>query len=155
MNHSEFAHPRLRKFVISGEIDLDDKKNCKSFLDHISNHYPLTPITNDSIDWTRVKNSTSVNMDGLSESSIDHFIQSTTLSRHSLTGAIYSREQYCYVMSLNFFITEFDLLVSIMPHIGFFVGISKKGKNYQYHYDDFLEWELDEGMFLSGKKILK
>lgn len=154
-------HPSLQPLIEAGKISMlgsnekvlaitIEENVVEKFYNHLLT-YPLVEGIQDSIDWKKVSNSKSVDIALLSDNEVESFIRSCTISSYKKVAYVHGHKG-CYILSLETLIENFDEIVRGVGHQVYFVGITEDHL-LTFHFDDFLEYEADEGLILSGRLI--
>src|SRR5687768_6682570 len=125
MTHNKQPHDRLIPLIAAGKISIlkmPEEDIREKFFDYISNEYPLVPVMGDSIDWSKVPNSTSIHLETASDLEVGRFVNTLTISNYSKLALIYSTNRPCYIIDWDTFVNNMDWILSIIPHTSYFLG---------------------------------
>ena len=171
---TELSH--LRAMIQSGDATLLPTQVCRDFNAHLVQRYPWVPVTQDSIAWARVEGSKRLNLvqeetvtqsrlGGLrvvtkrvhahvGEAELTRFVRSTRFGRHEYAAVVYGANEPGLWCSMEFAIRNLYTLFSSGNGARYLFGIDVTSEGTLVtHFDDFVEYDADDDLFLSGQAI--
>jgi hypothetical protein len=148
----------IQSLIVSGDIVSvlePPSQEVVGFADYIEQNLPWIMPVQDSIDWTQLHGTLSVDISKLDENKLKEFLLNTTVSNYEFVTALTGPRRPAFVFTWQSFYLNFDRATSVYGHLVYMVATRKTGQTFSLEFRDFLEFELDEGMLLSGFQKLE
>lgn len=144
-------HPNIVALLAEGQVSIVPDRICRDFWSHLARTYPLVPIIHDSIAWEEVPDALRVKWATISDDETVEFVRRTRLGKHRQAIAVYSETQPGLRCDLAFVLYHLEALFITAHHAVYLFGVDDRAPGETtYYYDDFVELDLDDELWLSG-----
>lgn len=147
--HTDSVH--IKAIIKSGEAILGEREKSQLFLEYVIVNFPWVPYTFDSIKWSAVENSITRDISILGVNEVASFVAQTTLGQYKHVAFIYNDEESPLITTIEYAIEHLDVLCKTVTGACYLCGVTIDLSGIPvYTFADFVEWDFDENISLSG-----
>lgn len=139
----------IKKYIEEGIIKLGEPSLCAAFNDYIVREYSW--IAN-HLQWDLVPGAVTFDLTDATHSTLRDFLHTTRLEKYFDIAWVYSINENCLFMPLEFYIANEGILMSRIHDLCYMVGVEYENGEPQLVQEDFIEYKFSGGFWLRGRK---